>query len=110
MEINNSFYLQGFRRMDMREAGAVFVRFEAPTAEKSAASIEKAPMYYHGKDNACYMLTVPKPQAEKLTACAVVTRTSKNRYSATAFDETRIQDFYAETLSELQASLNKFFR
>ncbi len=83
MEIKSGFYLFGFTRIDKGESGAVFVHYEADTSK-------------------C-------PYGRKLTACAIVTRTSKNSYTAACYNEQRIATIKGNTLEELRKATAEFF-
>ena len=110
MTIHNGFYLTGFTRKDMGEAGAVFVHYEEEHEDKRAPEIREAPLYYGGADTANFTLSIPKPRAKKITACAVVTRSSKNCYQATVYDERRIEYLKSDTLDGLRRTVATFFK
>ena len=55
------------------------------------------------------MLYLPKMR-EKITACAIVTRSSKNCYQATAYDERHIKHFKENTLESLRRAVADFFK
>lgn len=110
MIINDGFYLSGFTRIDKGEAGAVFAHYEEEQEDNRMPEIREAPLYYGGKDTANYTLSIPKPKARKMTACAIVTRSSKNCYQATAYDPRRIEHFKADTLDGLRYKVAAFFR
>lgn len=109
MIIQNGFYLRGFNRMDKGEAGAVFVRYEEDKHEERAPEIERAYLNYGGADTDNYTLSIPKPRAKRITACAIVTRSSKNCYSATVYDVCRIETFKADSLDGLRKRVANFF-
>lgn len=109
MIIYNEFYLAGFTRIDKGEEGAVFVRIEYPPEDVlPKPEIISTPMQ-HGKNNTnSYILVMPKFMAT-ITACAIVKRSSKNCYSATVFDEKRIQTFRSDSLNRLRRIVADFF-
>lgn len=109
MIIHDGFYLNGFTRMDKGEAGAVFVRYAEEDEDKRKPEIKETPMYYGGADTMNFTLTIPKPRPRKMTACAIVTRSSKNCYSATVFDERRIETFKESSLNDLRTACAAFF-
>lgn len=108
MIIQNGFYLHGFTRIDKGEAGAVFVHYDE-TADTRAAEIRETPLLYGGENTANYTLSIPKPRPLKITACAVVTRSSKNCYAATVYDERRIETMRADSLDGLRKKVAEFF-
>lgn len=109
MEINRNFYLYGFQRCDKGEDGAVFLHYSEQKDERKA-EINASPIYYGGSDTVNYSISIPKPKEKLLTGCAIVTRSSKNIYQATVFDETRIESFRAEALGDLNRMVEKFFK
>lgn len=109
MIIHDGFYITGFTRQDKGEAGAVFVHYEDERTEARAPEIKEMSQYYAGTDTANYTITLPKPKPRKVTACAVVTRSSKNCYQATVYDARRIEYFRADTLDGLRRVVAKFF-
>lgn len=110
MTIHNGFYLSGFTRLDKGEAGAVFVHYEEAREDKRAPEIRESPMYYGGADTENFTISIPKPKGKKLTACAIVTRTSKNCYQATVYDERRIENFKSDSLDGLRRTVADFFK
>lgn len=110
MIIHNGFYLSGFTRKDMGEAGAVFVHYAEEKQDDREPEIMETPLYYGGADTANYTITIPKPRARKVTACAIVTRSSKNRYQATVYDERRIEYLKSDTLDGLRCTVAAFFK
>ncbi len=111
MIIHNGFYLDGFKRMDKGEEGAVFVRYEEYKPTQEEPTIEKKRNYYYTSNDDVeeYIVRVPKIKAPKLISCAIVTRSSKNCYSATCFDEFRIETFKADSLDGLRNAVADFF-
>lgn len=114
MELGNGFYLSGFERRSLGEAGAVFVRYEETDATprtRRQPEIEPQRYSYYGarSDMDGYLVYIPKPAETKITGYAIVQRTSKNRWSATVHDLTRIETLYAETGSELSQKVRTFF-
>lgn len=109
MIIQSGFYLSGFTRRDLGEEGAVFVHYEEPPTNARGAEIKETPMYYGGPDTANYTLSIPKPKAKEITACAIVTRTSKNCYQASVFDKKHIGNYKADTLDGLRRICADFF-
>lgn len=109
MEINRNFYLYGFERHNKGEDGAVFIRYSDQKDERKA-EVNALPMYYGGSDTLNYTISVPKPRGKLLTGCAIVTRSSKNIYQTTVFNETRIESFRAESLGDLNRMVEKFFK
>ena len=118
MTINGSIDLRGFERKDRGDDGLIFLRYrEAQMNEQNdekkaerKAEIYKSPMYYHGPDTEHYTLTIPKPPERKFDACAVLVRTSKNKYTVTAFDDVHIIMFKSESLDDVQKRCNEFFK
>lgn len=104
MIIYDSFYLSGFTRIDKGEAGAVFVQYGEPV--KTFGS-EMECLSWHGAKSATYAISLP---ARPVVACAIVTRTSKNNYTATVFDERRIETFRAHSLDSLRRTVADFFK
>lgn len=109
MEIKSAFYLRGFTRIDKGESGAVFVHYEEEKGENGAPEIERSYLNYGGAGRESYTLTLPKPKARKLTACAIVTRTSKNSYTAACYDERRVAFLKGDTLEGLRHTVAAFF-
>ena len=109
MIIHDGFYLSGFTRIDKGDAGAVFVHYEDEKAEARAPEIKETPLYYGGGSTANYTISIPKPKVRKITACAIVTRSSKNCYQATVYDARRIEYFKADTLDGLRRTVANFF-
>ncbi len=110
MVINGYIYLDGFVKQDKGEEGIVFLRYQKEQADERKAEIHFNPMYYGGRDTDNYTLIIPKPRERKFDACAVVKRTSKNKYTVTAFDDDHIITFKSETVDEVQKGLNEFFK
>lgn len=102
MEIKSGFYLTGFTRIDKGEQGAVFVRYDNP----GAPSINEAFLNYGGKNSENFILSMP---ARNVISAAIVTRTSKNRYSATVFGVRSISSFCADSLDGLRNIVATFF-
>lgn len=102
MRILCEFELFGFERLDMGEAGAVFVRYE----KRGAPTVEEQASFIGGKERERLVVEQPLRRA---TACAIVTHTSKNRYSATAYAGKRIQTFKQTSTDGLRSELEKFF-
>lgn len=110
MIIGDRFYLPGFTRKNMGEDGAVFIRYAAEDGgDERKPEIRESPMYYGGGGTVNFVLSVPKPRPQTVTGCAIVTRTSKNCYSATAYDERRIGTFKKSSLNDLCSALEVFF-
>ena len=108
MEIKDGFYLTGFTRQDKGDEGAVFVRYE-DVEDTRKPEIRETPMLYGGAGTVNYTLSVPKPQPRKVSACAIVTRSSKNCYQAMAYDAKRIESFRADSLDALRRMISAFF-
>lgn len=110
MIIQNGFYLHGFTRYDMGEAGAVFIHYAEEKEKERKLEIRETPLIYGGAGTVNYTLSIPK-QVQKIIACAVVTRTSKNCYQATVFDDPRrrIEMFKADSLDSLRRMVADFF-
>ena len=109
MILPSGFYLSGFTRLDKNEAGAVFVRYSEEEQDNRKPEICETPLLYGGAGTANYAISIPKPKARTPQACAIVTRTSKNRYSATVYDEKRIESFHSESLDGLRKKVAEFF-
>ena len=71
MIIHDGFYITGFTRQDKGEAGAVFVHYEEPPAERRLPTIkEMVPSYCYGNGEAAnFTITLPKPKPRKIAAC-----------------------------------------
>lgn len=102
MTIHDGFYLQGFKRIDKGDDGAIFVRYGDEAQEKVAPKMLAS-------NSGGFTLYVPKMR-ERITACAVVTRSSKNCYQATVYDEKHIKHFKADTLDGLRRIVADFFK
>ena len=109
MIIQDGFYLSGFTRVDLGETGAVFLQYEE-SKETRKPEIRETPMYYGGANTTNFTLSIPKPKPRNLVACAIVTRTSKNCYQATAFGKKRIEYFRSDTLDGLRHAVATFFK
>ncbi len=109
MIIYDGFYLNGFTRIDKGEAGAIFVRYADEEQDKRKPEISETPLLYGGAGTANYTITIPNPRPRKISDYAIVTRTSKNRYSATIHDEKRIDTFHSESLDGLRRRVAEFF-
>ena len=110
MTINGDIYLYGFEKYDKGDEGIVFLRYQEEQKDERKAEINYSPMYYGGRDTDNYTLSIPKPRGRRCNACAVVKRTSKNKYTVTAFDDDRIIMFKSETVDDVQKGLNEFFK
>lgn len=111
MTINGGIYLHGFERHDRGDAGIIFLRYREEQREEEKAEIHKNPMYYGGRrDTDNYTLIIPKPHERKFDACVVLIRTSKNKYTVTAFDDVGIIMFKSESLDDVQKRCNEFFK
>lgn len=108
MIIYDGFYLHGFTRIDKGEAGAVFERYGEAVQEKQPARIKESERYNNPAARV-YSVIVPEPAPRHVVACAVVTRTSKNCYQATVYDDRRIEHFTATTLDGLRRVVSDFF-
>ncbi len=109
MVINSDFYLNGFTRLDKGEAGAVFVHYGDDPEQKAP----RAPIVRYGYTNAReanFSITLPLPAPRTATACAIVTRSSKNCYTATVYDVKRIATFRESSLNELRRVVAGFFK
>ena len=102
MRIICEFELYGFERLDMGEEGAVFVRYE----RRGEPAVKEQAAFIGCRD---YERLVVEQPLRCATACAIVTRTSKNRYSATAYAGKRIQTFKHTSTDGLRSALEKFF-
>ncbi len=109
MIIGNDFYLTGFTRLDKGEAGAVFVRYDEKEQDERKPEIEEAHLYYGGTGMQSYTISIPLPKPQKIVACAIVTRTSKNCYQATVYDDKRIEAFRKDSLDGLRTVVAGFF-
>lgn len=111
MEIKSGFYLQGFTRIDKDESGAVFVRYEDEAGEKGAPEVfPQGQRYQSGKAGESFCIWLPAPKVRKVTACAIVTRTSKNSYTAACYDERKIATLKSDTLEGLRHTVAEFFK
>lgn len=108
MEIKDGFYLTGFTRQDKGDAGAVFVQYEAAQDTRAPVVVER-PLHESYADTASFTVTIQRPQPRKVSACAIVTRSSKNCYQAMAYDATRIESFRADSLDALRRMIAAFF-
>ncbi len=113
MTIKNEFKLKGLTKIDAGDEGAVFVRYDEPPKEerKREAELRETPMYYGGRDTLNFTLSVPIPRRfdRSVTALAIVTRSSKSRYTAICYHDRRIETFRADTLGGLQKCVDRFF-
>lgn len=109
MIIGNDFYLNGFTKQDKGESGAVFVRYEKLQESDCAPEIKETPLYYGGSDTLNFTVSIPKPHKPRITASAIVMRTSKSRYTAVVYDERRIEELKSDTLKGLKKSVEEFF-
>lgn len=109
MEIKSGFYLRGFKRIDKGESGAVFIRYGEP--KKSARSapevFDEGQSYHENTAGNSFLVWLP---VYTVVACAIVTRTSKNCYQATAFNEQGIKSFKADTLDGLRSEVAAYFK
>ncbi len=106
MEIKNGFYLTGFTRIDKGDEGAVFVRYDDLKERKGKPAINEAFLNYGGKNTENFIISVP---CRNVVSAAIVTRTSKNRYSATVFGVRLIRTFYADSLDGIRNTVANFF-
>lgn len=106
MEIKSGFYLTGFTRIDKGEQGAVFVRYDELNERRAAPAINEGYLNYGGKNSENFVVSIP---SRNIIAAAIVTRTSKNRYSATAFGVRLISTIYDESLDGLRGKVAQFF-
>ncbi len=109
MTIGDDFYLTGFTRNDMGEQGAIFLRYDEPKNDNRKPQIEEYGVRYGADNSVNYIITIPKPMPRKIVACAIVTRSSRSRYSATCYDNKRIGEFHTDTLNGLRKLVAEFF-
>ena len=112
MVINDGFYLHGFTRIDKGkngEAGAVFVRYAAQIPENPRKPEIRETGRFSNPAARAYALLIQEPAPQAVSACAIVTRTSKNCYQATVYDERRIESFKADSLDGLRRTVADFF-
>lgn len=110
MTINGNIYLRGFEKHDHGDEGIVFLRYLRKEKDERKAEIYKSPMYYGGLDADSFIINIPKPQERKFDACVVLTRSSKNKYTVTAFDNEHILLFKSDSLDDVQKRCNEFFK
>lgn len=101
MEISGKLILHRFERKDPGEHGAVFLRYETPEKDKRKIEMMESPMYYGGQDYLSYVLSVPIPRAKQVTGVVIVERTSKNRYTVSAWANGSIINFSATNTEEI---------
>lgn len=106
MEIKSDFYLSGFTRIDKGEEGAVFVRYDEVKGRGNNPMINEAYLNYGGNNAESFIVSVP---SRNVVSAAIVTRTSKNCYSATAFGERHIDTFKSDSLNGLRLKVTAFF-
>lgn len=87
MKIDRNFRLYGFERKDFGLGGCVFFRWEEPKTEQKEPTIRSDNYYAYRYDMSNYIISIPKPQAKKLTGTVMITRQSKNRYSLAMHSE-----------------------
>lgn len=110
MTIGNDFYLSGFTRIDKGEAGAVFVRYAEEEQDERKPEIEETYLRYGGAGMLSYALSIPLPKPRRIVAEAIVTRTSRSRYTAVVYDEKRIAEFKEDTIGGLRSVVAAFFQ
>ena len=101
MEVSEKLILHGFERKDLGEYGAVFVRCETPQGDKRERKIENSPFYHHGTDYESFLVSIPKPQPPQVTGAVLVERTSKSRYTVSAWVGARLVNFAATSTDEI---------
>ena len=106
MEIKSGFYLTGFSRIDLGEQGAVFIRYDELNERKDTPAINEGYLNYGGKNAESFIVSIP---SRNVISAAIVTRTSKNRYSATAFGTRLIRTICDESLDGLRRQVAHFF-
>lgn len=111
MQIKNDFCLRGFEKIDKGDEGAVFVRYDNPQPPKGEPEIIESPLRYGGGHVLNYTISIPSPATapRKVIACAIVTRTSKNCYTANCFNEKNIATYRRESLNALNEAVAEFF-
>ena len=73
----------GFRRFDMGERGAAFLRFEVPETDTRKAEVREESSYCYSEFKS-YTVRVPLPRTPVVTGIVIIERTSKSRYSVSA--------------------------
>ena len=110
MEIAARLNLYGFERKDLGDQGAVFLRYETPQKDERKSEIKESPMYYGGHDRVSYVLSVPIPLAKRVTGVVLVERTSKSRYTVSAWVRDRIANFSATSIEDIQKAISDMQR
>ena len=107
MEVAARLSLYGFERKDLGDQGAVFLRYETPQKDERKSEIRESPMYYGGRDRVSYVLSVPIPLAKQVVGAVIVERTSKSRYTVSAWVNGKIANFSATSVDDIQRAINK---
>ena len=110
MEIAARLNLYGFERKDLGDQGAVFLRYETPQKDERKSEIRESPMYYGGRDRVSYVLSVPIPLAKQVVGAVIVERTSKSRYTVSAWVNGRIANFSATSIEDIQKAISAMER
>lgn len=90
-----------WRRRDLQDGAAVFMRQEEPPNDTRRAEVQPSPMYYGGRDMMTYMIHLPIPYAKNTTGCVIVQRPSKNRYAVAAWVGEIAELFSASSTEEI---------
>ena len=107
MEIAARLSLYGFERKDLGEQGAVFLRYETPQDEEEAEICRQRTW---DREMVQYVVTVPRPQARQVSGVVIVERTSKSRYTVSAWAGGKIGNFSATSIDEIQNRVNDMQR
>lgn len=102
MEIPGNVGIYGFRRYDMGEQGAVFLRLETPKDDARTAEIKEDMLHYYGTEYVSYSVKVPLPLAPQVTGAVLIERTSKSRYSVAAWGNGKVMFFSATNVREIR--------
>ena len=108
MEIAARLSLYGFERKDLGERGAVFVQYETPTSGEDEADIHRQRTW--NREMVQYVVTIPRPQARQVAGVVIVERTSKSRYTVSAWAGGKIENFSATSIDEIQNRVNEMQR
>ena len=102
MKIPTDVGIHGFRRYDMGEQGAVFLRFETPKDDARTAEVREDMLHYYGSGYVSYSVKVPLPLAPQVTGAVLIERTSKSRYSVAAWGNGKVMFFSATNIKEIR--------
>ena len=109
MKIPTDVGIHGFRRYDMGEQGAVFLRFETPKDDARTAEVREDMLHYYGSGYVSYSVKVPLPLAPQVTGAVLIERTSKSRYSVAAWGNGKVMFFSATNVKEITDGISRLW-